>query len=59
MKEALKCLSKITTEDRDDKIKALEYRLGILDNFVNAMKIIETNPTEMLKICSYLLSLVI
>jgi intraflagellar transport protein 140 len=58
MKEALKHLLKSNAIDKDNKVLNLQTRIQIINDFVNARNLTQTNPQEMLRICTNILQIV-
>ena len=45
--ESMKYLNKARVVDKDDRIAMLQQRIGMVDSFVQARKLVKTDPTQM------------
>eukprot|EP00854_Cymbomonas_tetramitiformis_P005426 gene5426-6578_t len=57
LREATKFMAKAqrTSPDKDERLASLNQRISLCDKFVQARKLIKTDPQEMVRICSGLL----
>lgn len=56
LREALKHLQKSRTEDKAEQVEALSARINMVTRFVQARKLIQEDPHEMVRICTEILN---
>eukprot|EP00276_Gloeochaete_wittrockiana_P002244 CAMPEP_0184673476 /NCGR_PEP_ID=MMETSP0308-20130426/86689_1 /TAXON_ID=38269 /ORGANISM="Gloeochaete witrockiana, Strain SAG 46.84" /LENGTH=1407 /DNA_ID=CAMNT_0027120965 /DNA_START=36 /DNA_END=4259 /DNA_ORIENTATION=- len=55
LREALKYMLKAKVSDKDDRVQSLQQRIFLVERFVQARKLVRSEPTEMVRICHDLL----
>eukprot|EP00743_Colponemidia_sp_Colp-15_P005070 GILK01005459.1.p1 GENE.GILK01005459.1~~GILK01005459.1.p1 ORF type:complete len:1424 (+),score=370.05 GILK01005459.1:129-4400(+) len=55
LKEALKYMTKGRSADKEQKINSLNKRIGLVERFVAARRLVKSDPKEMVSTCLYLL----
>lgn len=55
LKEAVKFLIKARVQDKEEVLAQLQQRIYLVDKFVEARRLVKTDPAEMVKICKQLL----
>ena len=54
LKDASKYAQKSTAPDKDAKIQQLQQKVFFVEKFIQSKQLLETNPSEMIKICQQL-----
>jgi len=55
LREALRYMTKARSTDKDERMASLNQRIDLCERFVQARKLIKSDPAEMVKICNGLL----
>jgi intraflagellar transport protein 140 len=55
LKEAVKYKIKAKVQNKDEQLASLHQRIGLVELFVQARRLVKTDPAEMVKICHQLL----